>query len=119
MADQVIIDDGGSTRLKRINSGAGVMDDLFGVTKLNDNPGKDKLGSRQHVNGNSSKYQTLQVVTIDNSGTSTPLPIGGTAISNGDQIVIQSGDLTVSLEIANGGHECVITLFGTDTLAPQ
>ena len=98
MADSVIIDDGGSTRLKRLNTGAGVMDDLFSISKLAADPGKNKLGSRQHVNGSSSKYTTLQLVTIDNSGVATS---GSSAINNGDEVIIKSGDLTVNAVIAS------------------
>src|SRR5262245_6050982 len=128
MSEPVIIDDGGSTRLKLINTGKGLMEGLLDVGVLpagSASPGD--LGSVEPVN--SAAYTTLNITTISPltglSTTTTVASPAGTPLAVGDTIVVTSdalgGLIKVQVDIGPGGGpgSCTITIFGSATLAPQ
>jgi hypothetical protein len=63
MADPVIVDDGGSTRIKRLTNGVGAMNGLLDV-----DPNANPPQSTESVHG---PFSHITVVTIDDTGAAT------------------------------------------------
>ena len=106
-ADPVIIDDGGSTRIRyRPLTCVGAMDGLLAP------PGMQE--SRHTFTA--KLFTALKIVFIDpDSGTPTTIPVAGSApLAPGDKIEIVSGPLTVQVDIDSpaGSGNSVITSFG-------
>jgi hypothetical protein len=100
MANPVIFDDGGSTRIKLIlnGGGAGVMDGLLDVDTTT-------MQASQTVNRN---YKQIQVSGIDHTGLPVPLlPVSNLAL--GDSFTIESDNgQTVTGTIGVGGHLTIL-----------
>lgn len=110
MADPIIIDCGGSTRLKRLDSnGHGEMNKLLNVDPTTNPPRSDT----ESVNG---PFSHIRVVTVDlNNPPQTPLDCD---INPGDSFIIASDfGQSVSASISNG-KQCAITLIGSANNPP-
>ena len=94
MADAVVIDDGGSTRIKRVLPAAGVgeMDSLLNVKGIN----TTKKGSTHSVNDN---FTTVMIVCQDKTGN----PFTQTVPLNGGDVEISSALEQKVTAIVNGG----------------
>lgn len=104
MANPVIFDDGGSTRIKLLlnGGGAGAMDGLLDV-----NSATNQATEVIHKN-----YKTIQVSAIDDTGEPVAL-LESTDLTNGDSFQITSDNgQTVTGTIGVGGH-LTITVAGT------
>lgn len=125
--DPVIMDDGGSTRIKKVmlppagggTPGVGAMDNLLDVNALVA-PGKPyngQPGSQQRINHDATvaSYGTVTVTFLDSNGrpTTNNRPFGTFTIS--------SGDIRVMAEViaagANAG-DLLVTIFSTNGTDP-
>jgi hypothetical protein len=108
MADAVIVDDGGSTRIKQIKgtTANGKLDALL-----------DKLQDTAK-----GPFNSLTISCINTTGASSP-PTGATtatfpiAMANNDTFKIFSGDHRVEGRIV-AGDDCQITVSGVDNTEP-
>ncbi len=121
-ADPVIIDGGGSTRIRYLPlTGIGDMDSLLAVGPLP--PGFTPPGKRGSQHTFTAKlFTALKIVFIDpGTGEPTAIPVVGSfALSPGDKIVIASGPLTVQVDIGPAGSgNSVLTSFGPPSGPPQ
>ncbi|MEO8128759.1 MAG: hypothetical protein ABJF23_12100 [Bryobacteraceae bacterium] len=117
-SDPVIIDDGGSTRIRfLLDSGVGAMDGLLDVGELSkDSPAPGSQGS-QHIFTPPDRplFTDLTIVfTCPKSATPTTVQV---ALAPGDKVVVTSGPLTVQLDIDSprGSGNSVLTNFGSAT----
>jgi len=123
-SDPVIIDDGGSTRIRYLlETGVGAMDSLLDVGELpKDSPAPGAQGS-QHIFSPADRalFTDLTIVfTCPNSATPTTVQVAGGGkppLVSGDKIVIVSGTLTVQMDIDSpaGSGNSVLTNFGSPT----
>jgi hypothetical protein len=102
MADAVIIDDGGSTRIKRLMSGIGEMDSLLDVDDLT-TPANSR-GSTHDIN---KAYTTAVIGCQDNTGAVTNV-----AINFVGPIEINS-QLDQSVLISKTNTKLTLTVFST------
>jgi hypothetical protein len=103
MADTVIIDDGGSTRIKRVMTGTavGAMDSLLDVDDL----GNGTRGS-DHTIGES--FSNLLVVIQDKFG--KPFQINDSSFTN---VSVSSGLAQEITAVKNGGASLTLTVFSS------
>ncbi len=126
-SDPVIIDDGGSTRIRYLlATGVGAMDSLLDVGPLPEGSPAPGLPGSQHTFSKTEHtlFTDLKIVFI-NPDTATPTAIqvagGGTGgkppLAPGDRIVIVSGQLAVQVDIDSplGSGNSVLTSFGSLT----
>lgn len=104
MADPIIIDCGGSIRLRRlVKTGHGEMNKLLNVNPSANPPQSDT----ESVAG---PFTKIRVVTVDLSN--PPQEVLNSSINPGDSLAITSKNgQSVAMSIDNGG-KCGITLFG-------
>src|SRR5262245_20525223 len=113
MSDPVIVDDGGSTRIKHVRSNAGdvrAMESLVNVQ-----PGGGGAQSSHDFNGPVvGGFTRLQVVfvaqTTGNATTTTR------TLVSGDKVEIVSGAMKVTMDV--GSPDCTLTIFGPTTNEP-
>ena len=110
-ADPIIIDDGGSTRLKhnRSTAAAGEMDGLLTVL-----PNAAGVPQSSHSFPSPlGAFTALRIVFHGPAGRPTELPAGGGgfAVGPGDTILVISGDLTIQMDIM-AGNTANLTLLG-------
>ena len=129
MADPVIFDDGGSTRIKqlRMTTATGKMDDLLEVKVI--------AGSAQSTDTAIGAFSQLQIACIKADGTSSPPDLGGApapagtfpiAMVVGDTFEVQSGKHRVRGKLVNNAGmglphtaaDCEITVKGTGGVDP-
>ena len=110
-AGPVIIDDGGSTRIRYLpEEGDDAMDSLLDVGPLPGSPAPGAQGSQHTL---AITFTKLTIVFINpNSG--EPTVAGGqySPLAPGDKIVIVSGDLTFQVDIKV--DSTVLTSFGSE-----
>ena len=126
-SDPVIIDDGGSTRLRYLlATGVGAMESLLAVGPLPDGSPAPGMQGSQHTftRVEHSLFTDLKIVYINpDTATPTAIQVAGGETGNspplapGDNIVIVSGTLTVQMDIDSplGSGNSVITSFGSQT----
>lgn len=123
-ADPVIIDDGGSTRIRYLlDTGIGAMDSLLDVGPLPEGTPAPGVQGSQHVFTPKERppFTDLTVVfTCPNSANPTVIQVAGGGkppLASGDKVVIVSGPLTVQMDIDSpaGSGNSVITNFGSAT----
>jgi len=114
-AGPVIIDDGGSTRIRYLpEKGNGAMDSLLDVGRLPEgSPAPGMQGSQHTI---AAAFANLTIVYI-NPDTAKPgeIPVAGgqyPPLAPGDKIVIVSGDLTFQVDIKV--DSTVLTSFGSE-----
>jgi hypothetical protein len=109
MADPMIIDDGGSTRLKRIvQNGVGAMNGLLDVDDTANPP-----QSSETLNG---PFSNVTVVTIDGNIVATT-PVNN-PISPNDTFTISSLNGQSVVVTITAGSGCVISVRGSQNNAP-
>ena len=123
-SDPVIIDDGGSTRIRYLlPTGIGAMDSLLDVGPLPEgSPAPGSPGS-QHTFSKTEHtlFTELKIVFISpDTATPTAIQVAGGAkppLVPGDKIVIVSGPLAVQVDIDSplGSGNSVLTSFGSLT----
>ena len=122
-SDPVIIDDGGSTRLRYLlATGVGAMESLLDVGPLPAGSPAPGMQGSQHT-FTAKLFTALKIVFIDpDTGEPTAIPVVGSfALSPGDKVVIASGPLTVQMDInspAVSGNS-VLTCFGPPSGPPK
>jgi hypothetical protein len=102
MADAVIVDDGGSTRIKRLMNGIGEMDKLLDVDNLTDPAGT--RGSSDSIN---KTYANLLIVCQDEDGAPK-----SQAITTFTTIEVAS-ELSQNVRLKKDAGGLRITIFGT------
>ena len=109
MADAVIVDDGGSTRIKQVKSGgsSGKMNDLIDLQK------DVARGPFAKITITCLNDEGTPVLPGGASATTFPLNLG----SSGGQFVVVSGDHRVECLIVNG-NDCLITVTGVNGTVP-
>lgn len=108
MAQPIIFDDGGSTRIKYFDNGVGDM-----ATLLNVNDAANPPQSTHTVNGN---YTNAKLIWLGQDGVATPEM--DVDLNPGDTLNIASlNDQSVTVTIGPAG-ECVITILGSGTVSP-
>src|SRR5262245_22796786 len=129
MADAVIIDDGGSTRIKqlRLTTASGKMDDLLEVKVI--------AGSAQSTDTAIGSFSQLRIACIKADGTSSPPDLAGApavgtfpiAMGVGHTFEVQSGKHRVKGKIVDNSTtkpapftaaDCEITVKGTAGIDP-
>jgi hypothetical protein len=109
MADPIIVDDGGSTRLKRlIPNGNGAMNGLLNVNK-NSHPPE----SSDSVPG---PFSHIHVTTIDTTGRATDADYD---LAANDSFAILSVNGQSAVGTIDGAGQLTITLQGQTNNAPQ
>lgn len=100
MAEAIIFDDGGSTRIKRVMNGSavGAMDSLLDVDDL----GNGTRGSNHTVN---DSYGSVMIVIQDKFG--TPFQINAASFTN---VQVSSG-LNQEIQADTAGSKLKITIF--------
>jgi hypothetical protein len=111
--DPVIVDDGGSTRIKHVRSSAsdvGAMESLVNVQ-----PGGGGAQSSHTFSGASvGGFTRMQVVYLDQaSGNATPTT---RTLAPGDKVEIVSGAMKVTLDV--GSTSSTLTVFGPTANEP-
>src|SRR5215813_9949982 len=98
MSDPVIVDDGGSTRIKHVRSSpndVGAMDSL-----LNVQPGGGGVQSTHDFKGAAvggfTRLQVVFVAQATGNATTTTRPL-----VSGDQVEIVSGDMKVTMDVGS------------------
>ena len=127
VSDPVIIDDGGSTRIRYLlATGVGAMDSLLDVGPLPEGSPAPGISGSQHTftKVEHTLFTDLKIVFIS-PDTATPKAIqvagggigGQPPLAPGDKIVIVSGKLTVQVDIdsPSGSGNSVLTSFGSQT----
>jgi len=105
MPDPVIFDDGGSTRIRRLEPGGfGAMDNLM-------DPEPDARTPQSKAETINGPFTYVKVLSIDQTGVvSTPIDVG---LSSGDNFTISSeNSQSVSVNIDAGRH-CIIRVRGS------
>jgi hypothetical protein len=111
MPDPIIVDDGGSTRVKRLSSnGDGEMDGLLNV---NMNPlNGDPPQSSDSVSG---PFRYIRVVTIGETGIKIPVD---STLAAGDTFTITSANGQFAVGKIGDDYQLTITLKGETNNAP-
>jgi hypothetical protein len=110
-ADPVIIDDGGSTRLKRVVSrGAGEMNGLLDV-----DPSATPPQSSETLPG---PYSHIRVVTLDKDGAGGANPVLDSALTANDTFTITSANGQITVGTFDNALNLTISLQGTATNVP-
>src|SRR6266446_10224783 len=113
MSDPVIVDDGGSTRIKHVRSSAGdvgAMESLVNVQPVSGIPQSSHTFSGASVGA----FSQVEVVFIDQAtGTSTSNAHG---LNPNDKVEIVSGSIRVTMDV--GASSSTLTISGTTTLEP-
>ncbi len=109
MADPIVFDDGGSTRIKRlVANGVGSMEGLLDL-----DPNTNPPQSTATVPG---PFSQVRIVSLDITGTAqTDVTI---ALANGDNFEIDSENNQVTLGAIGAGGKCTLTLQGAQNNAP-
>jgi hypothetical protein len=100
MADAVIVDDGGSTRIKRLMGGIGEMDSLLDVDALTSPTGA--RGSTHDIN---KAYTTAAIACQDDSGSAFTVPIASFST------IEVSSQLNQSVMVKKTSSKLTITIF--------
>jgi hypothetical protein len=105
MPDPIIFDDGGSTRIRRLQTdGNGAMDNL-----MNPDPGaRPPQSQAETING---PFSHIKVLSIDQTGAvNTPIAV---RLTSGDNFTISSeNDQSVSVKIGDGSN-CTVKVIGS------
>jgi hypothetical protein len=108
MADPVIVDDGGSTRIKRLTNGVGAMNGLLDV-----DPNANPPQSTESVHG---PFSHITVVTIDESGTATQA-LDSDLVAN-DSFTISSANDQFTVGAVDHTGKLTLSLQGTASNMP-
>ena len=122
-ADPVIIDGGGSTRIRYLpQNGVDDMDSLLNVGPLPPGFAPPGMHGSQHT-FTAKLFTALKIVFIDpGTGTPTAIPVVGSfALAPGDKIEIVSGGYRVRVDInsPDGSGNSVLTSFGPPSAPPE
>jgi len=110
MASPVIIDDGGSTRIKLVNSGFGSMNSLLNVDDTANPPHSDTETLNE-------SYSSMTVLFVDAEGNSHQPALSPPALASGDVLVITS-DNGQLVNFAVGGASSGVSVSGPANAAP-
>ena len=110
MADPVVVDDGGSTRIKRLTAGLGVIDN-DGLVDVD--PTLNPPQSNATVTG---PFTHIRVVTIDKTGTASLGP--DDALQPNDKFTITSANDQKTVNSVDATGKLTISLQATGTAAP-
>jgi hypothetical protein len=117
MGNPIVIDDGGSTRIKKIEGagGPGKMDDLIDVTPGIGPPATAGSSGSQHVAHGS--YSQIMIVYQDSTGTAITIPVQP---FTSFEINSGLGQSIIGQVVAGGpaGGPLLLTVFGTPGVDP-
>jgi hypothetical protein len=115
MADPIVFDCGGSTRIKqilRIGGGAGDMPGLLNVQDLSAVLGIPGATGSQHTINPAAPFANITIMFQDAAGTPFIIPV---ALPNNTILIESNAGQKVKGDFGRGGASLTITLFSTQT----